>query len=137
LRTMSSERYELIREIGKDKRAKSGLDLFVFDNQTRQIRPVDSLSGGETFYCSLALALGLADAATTRAGGRKLETLFIDEGFGSLDASTRDEAINTLMDLVGENRMVGIISHVQDIKERFMHQCIEVRISPKGSFLDS
>lgn len=133
LQNLSNGRYDLIRELSHDKRVKTGLSLFVLDNHTNQIRPVDTLSGGETFYTSLALALGLADAASARAGGRKLETLFIDEGFGSLDASARDSAIDTLMHLVGENRLVGIISHIQDIRERFSNHCIEVVGLAKGS----
>jgi exonuclease SbcC len=135
LKLMSQGRYTLVRsEEIVDKRRKTGLDLNIFDNNTGEQRPVDTLSGGEKFYTSLALALGLADVATAHAGGRRLESMFIDEGFGTLDANTLDLAIQTLMDLQEGGRLVGIISHVEGLKERVPVK-LEVVKRHNGSFL--
>lgn len=119
LERMSRGRYRLISP-GKleDRRATGGLDLEVFDEYTGYSRPVVTLSGGEAFLASLSLALGLADLVQQYAGGIHLDTVFIDEGFGSLDSETLDLAINTLIDLQSSGRLVGIISHVGELKER-------------------
>lgn len=95
-----------------------GLDIEVFDNYTGYARPANTLSGGETFLASLALALGLADVVQTYSGGIHLDTIFIDEGFGTLDDETLDFALKTLLQLQGNGRLVGIISHVAELKER-------------------
>jgi len=119
LSNMSQDRYELVRsENIQDGRRKAGLDLDVFDNYTGDLRSVRTLSGGEMFITSLALALGLADVAARHSGGLKMDAIFIDEGFGSLDSETLDLAIRTLMNLKEDGRMVGIISHVDELKER-------------------
>jgi exonuclease SbcC len=116
---MSQDRYELVRsEDIIDGRRKAGLDLNVFDNYTGALRSVRTLSGGEMFVTSLALALGLADVAARHSGGLRMDAIFIDEGFGSLDSETLDLAIKTLMNLEEDGRMVGIISHVEELKER-------------------
>ena len=116
---MSQDRYELVRsEDIIDGRRKAGLDLNVFDNYTGALRSVRTLSGGEMFVTSLALALGLADVAASHSGGLRMDAIFIDEGFGSLDSETLDLAIKTLMNLEEDGRMVGIISHVEELKER-------------------
>ncbi len=98
--------------------AASGLGIEVLDAHTGRMRPPRSLSGGETFLASLALALGLAEVVTARAGGIRLDTLFIDEGFGSLDAETLDLAMNTLEQLRSGGRTIGVISHVDAMRER-------------------
>lgn len=119
LRLMSHGRFELKRARERaDLRASGGLDLEVFDAHTSTTRPVASLSGGESFLASLALALGLSDVVQQYAGGIKLETVFVDEGFGSLDAEAIDLAFRTLVDLRGEGRLVGVISHVPELEER-------------------
>ncbi|MBN9186808.1 MAG: hypothetical protein J0I97_15255, partial [Microbacterium sp.] len=100
----------------------SGLGIEVMDAYTGQARPAQSLSGGETFLASLALALGLAEVVTSRAGGIRLDTLFIDEGFGSLDAETLDIAMTTLDALRQGGRIVGVISHVEAMKEQLPAQ---------------
>jgi exonuclease SbcC len=121
---MSRGRYRLERRRERtDLRRASGLDLDVFDEHTGFSRSVTTLSGGESFLASLALALGLADVVQSYSGGIKMDALFIDEGFGTLDPEALDEALNVLMDLRESGRMVGIISHVPELKER-----IDVRL---------
>ncbi|GAM10424.1 nuclease SbcCD subunit C [Geobacter sp. OR-1] len=119
LSLMSRGRYHLRRsETVTDARKGAGLDLEVTDDFTGQRRPASSLSGGETFLASLSLALGLSDIVLAQSGGRYLDTLFIDEGFGTLDQETLDIAMDTLVRLNEQGRMVGIISHVAELKEQ-------------------
>ncbi|QPZ37938.1 AAA family ATPase [Paramicrobacterium chengjingii] len=119
LRTMTGGRYVLEHDDSVQYRnVKSGLGLAIFDQHTGVARATHSLSGGETFLASLALALGLAEAVTARAGGITLDTLFIDEGFGSLDADTLEVAMSTLDSLRAGGRTVGLISHVEGMKEQ-------------------
>ena len=133
LRKMSKGRYELHRSLKtQNKRATAGLDLDVLDDFTGESRSVSTLSGGEMFLASLSLALGLSDVVQSYAGGVHLDSLFIDEGFGSLDSVTLDDAIETLMELNQSGRMVGVISHVNELKER-IDKKIEVKHTPKGS----
>jgi len=133
LSAMSSGRYELRRtDEGKTRRDRSGLTLAVIDRHTGEERSPASLSGGETFYTSLALALGLADVVRAEAGGVDLDTLFIDEGFGSLDAATLDQVMGVVDDLRDRGRVIGIVSHVADLKERVPER-LEVRRLPDGS----
>jgi exonuclease SbcC len=117
LRKMSRGRYQLIRR-EQAGRGASGLDLDVMDEYTGQQRAVATLSGGESFMAALALALGLSDVVQAYAGGIRLDTLFIDEGFGSLDAESLELAIRTLIDLQAAGRTIGIISHVSELKEQ-------------------
>src|SRR5215472_837784 len=133
LAAMSSGRYELKRtDEGGTRRERAGLTLAVIDRHTGTQRSPASLSGGETFYTSLALALGLADVVKAEAGGVDLDTLFIDEGFGSLDADTLDEVMAVIDDLRDRGRVVGIVSHVPDLKDRVPER-LEVRRLPDGS----
>ena len=126
---MTSGRFELQRSTRvDDRRTSSGLDIDVLDHHTGTSRPGNTLSGGEGFLASLALALGLADVVQARAGGIHLETLFVDEGFGSLDPESLNLAINTLVELQHSGRMVGIISHVAELTER-----IDVRLEVKST----
>lgn len=131
--TMSQSRYTLHRatEVA-DARSGAGLDLLVDDAYTGERRPVSTLSGGEGFQAALALALGLSDTVQNAHGGRRLETLFIDEGFGSLDAEALDRALETLLDLRTSGRLVGIISHVAELKERIDAR-VEVHAGMEGS----
>ncbi|WP_225849704.1 AAA family ATPase [Streptomyces sp. HPF1205] len=123
LRRMSSGRYTLAHSDARaDRRAKSGLGLVVVDSWTGTERDTSTLSGGETFFASLALALGLADVVTDEAGGTRLDTLFIDEGFGSLDEQTLDEVLDVLDSLRERDRAVGIVSHVADLRHRIPAQ---------------
>lgn len=119
LQMMSKGRYRLLRKEDRAKGNKaSGLELEVEDAYTSKVRPVATLSGGESFMAALSMALGLSDVVQAYAGGIKLDTLFIDEGFGSLDQDSLDLAIRTLMDLQSSGRMIGVISHVSEMKEQ-------------------
>ena len=130
---MSKGRYALYRHQEKGKGGgASGLELLVDDAYSGKQRPVATLSGGESFMAALSLALGLSDVVQAYAGGIKLDTLFIDEGFGSLDAESLDLAVNTLIDLQSSGRMVGIISHVPELKER-INVRLDVIADRKGS----
>ncbi|OIK25273.1 AAA family ATPase [Streptomyces malaysiense] len=132
LQRMSSGRYTLVHSDGRSGRARSGLGLHVVDAWTGRERDTATLSGGETFFASLALALGLADVVTDEAGGVRLDTLFIDEGFGSLDDQTLDEVLDVLDGLRERDRSVGIVSHVADLRRR-VHAQLEVVKGRSGS----
>ncbi|OWV09005.1 AAA family ATPase [Fibrobacter sp. UWB5] len=118
-RLLSNGQYELVRrKDAANNRSQSGLDLNVLDHSSGKEREVKTLSGGESFLASLSLALGLADEVQSYAGGIQLDTMFVDEGFGSLDEEALKNAINTLQNLAGDNRLVGIISHVNELEHR-------------------
>lgn len=134
LRRMSSGRYTLVHSDDRAGRGRSGLGLHVVDAWTGRERDTATLSGGETFFASLALALGLADVVTDEAGGVRLDTLFIDEGFGSLDDQTLDEVLDVLDALRERDRSVGIVSHVADLRRR-VHAQLEVVKGRTGSVL--
>lgn len=130
---MTSGRFQLLRKMDKSKgNTQSGLELLVVDSYTGQERHVKTLSGGESFKASLSLALGLADVVQNYAGGVSLETMFIDEGFGTLDPESLDQAIEALIDIQSSGRLVGIISHVPELKERIDVR-LEVVASQSGS----
>ncbi|MEV8024038.1 SMC family ATPase [Microbacterium sp. NPDC080220] len=132
LAEMSSGRYTLRHSDAKQARgAASGLSIEVLDAHTGRLRSPQSLSGGETFLASLALALGLAEVVTSRAGGIRLDTLFIDEGFGSLDPETLELAMRTLDELRAGGRVVGVISHVEAMKDQIPAQLV-VEATPEG-----
>ncbi|MEU1515522.1 SMC family ATPase [Streptomyces sp. NPDC005811] len=132
LRQMSAGRYTLVHSDDRAGRGRSGLGLHVVDAWTGRERDTATLSGGETFFASLALALGLADVVTDEAGGVRLDTLFIDEGFGSLDDQTLDEVLDVLDSLRERDRSVGIVSHVADLRRR-VHAQLEVVKGRSGS----
>ena len=122
---MTDGQYELKRrqEAGNLQK-KSGLELDVIDHHNGSERSVKTLSGGESFMASLSLALGLSDEIQSSAGGIRLDTLFVDEGFGSLDEETLRQALRALTSLTESNRLVGIISHVSEIKEKIDRQIV-------------
>jgi exonuclease SbcC len=133
LQLTSQGRYELVRRAaGGDARRAQGLDLDVHDHYTGEARASTTLSGGEGFLAALALALGLADVVRAHFGGVPIETVFIDEGFGSLDPETLDLVIETLLRLQSTGRMVGIISHVPELRER-VDVLLEVSKGVNGS----
>lgn len=133
LRIMSRGRYMLQRTMERARQnAAGGLELEVFDEYTGVSRPVATLSGGESFLASLALALGLADVVQSHAGGVYLETIFVDEGFGTLDQESLEEALKALLELQSAGRLVGIISHVPELRERIDAR-LEVLPAEKGS----
>lgn len=135
LSVMSSGRYELRssdeKELGQRSR-RTGLALVIQDHATDTTRDPGSFSGGETFYASLCLALGLADVVQREAGGLQLGTLFVDEGFGSLDPETLDAVLGELGRLSASGRVIGIVSHVDELKQRVPDR-LEVRRRPDGS----
>ncbi|MCL1816316.1 MAG: AAA family ATPase [Clostridiales bacterium] len=133
LHVMSQNRYMLLRKtVNTDGRKRSGLELEVLDAYTGKTRAANSLSGGESFMASLSLALGLSDVVQQSAGGIRLDAMFIDEGFGTLDAQVLDLALRTLSDMAGTNRLIGIISHVSELGERIDKQ-IRVEKTMRGS----
>ncbi|WP_313638285.1 SMC family ATPase [Paenibacillus sp.] len=132
LQKMSGGQYYLVRSDRMEKRGKqSGLGFDVYDNYTGQLRDVKTLSGGEKFNASLCLALGMADVIQAYDGGVSLETMFIDEGFGSLDEESLNKAIDTLIDLQQSGRMIGVISHVQELKQA-IPAILEVKKTREG-----
>lgn len=131
---MSGGQYELKRrEETKDQRSQTGLELDVIDHYNGSVRNVKTLSGGEAFQASLSLALGLSDEIQSLAGGIQLDTMFIDEGFGSLDEEALEQAMKALYRLADGNRLVGIISHVSELKERIDKQIIVKKEKSQGS----
>ena len=133
LEKMTGDRFSLIRKTSKSKGAgQKGLELEIYDNYTDSSRDVSSLSGGESFKASLSLALGLSDIVQSNAGGVSLDTMFVDEGFGTLDPQSLDNAIDSLLELQRGGRLVGIISHVEELKDRIDAK-LEVTSTSKGS----
>ncbi len=131
---MSGGQYELKRrEEAGNLRSQSGLELDVVDHYNGSIRSVRTLSGGESFQASLSLALGLSDEIQSAAGGIQLDAMFIDEGFGSLDEEALEQAMKALMNLADGNRLVGIISHVSELKERIEKQIVVIKQKSAGS----
>ena len=131
---MSGGQYELKRRKGaENNRSQSGLELDVIDHYNGTERSVKTLSGGESFKASLSLALGLSDEIQSSAGGIKLDTMFVDEGFGSLDDESLNQAMRALQNLTEGNRLVGIISHVTELKERIDKQIVVIKEKSGGS----
>lgn len=133
LNRMTGGKYELLRqeEAGR-KNESAGLGMIVFDAYTGETRQTASLSGGESFQVSLSLALGLSDVVRSRSAGYTLDTMFIDEGFGSLDEQALEQAMEVLREISGDSRQIGIISHVGKLSEN-ISQKIYVKRGPKGS----
>lgn len=130
---MSGGQYELYRqEDSLGKKSNHFLDLEVLDNYTGHRRPVGNLSGGESFKASLSLALGLSDTVSSNLGGVQMDALFVDEGFGTLDRKSIDSAMEILINLTGSNKLVGIISHREELMENIPQQ-IKVRKIKDGS----
>ena len=130
LKRMSQGRYQLYRRDNRSKGAgKQGLELDVLDLENGMLRDVKTLSGGESFKAALSLALGLSKMIQSFTGGIELNTLFIDEGFGSLDSQSLDQAIDCLIDLQQDGKLIGIISHVSELKERIDHKIILSRVN--------
>ena len=128
MKQLSQGRYQLLRKDDAGKgRSQQGLELDVFDQESGNIRSIKTLSGGESFNAAFTLALGLSRMVQDYAGGIELNTLFIDEGFGSLDSQSLDQAMNCLMELHHENKLIGIISHVSDLKDRIERQLVVER----------
>lgn len=133
---MSGGQYELKRrKEAENNRSQSGLELDVIDHYNGTERSVKTLSGGESFKASLSLALGLSDEIQSSAGGIKLDTMFVDEGFGSLDDESLDQAMRALQNLTEGNRLVGIISHVTELKERIDKQIVVTKEKSGGSII--
>ena len=133
---MSDNQYELVRRKEPlNFRGKTGLDLDVVDHYNGNVRNVKSLSGGECFQASLALALGLSDEITSSIGGIQIDTMFIDEGFGTLDSETIQKAYKALISVTEVNKLVGIISHVDYLKEKIDKQIVVKKTRDKGSFV--
>lgn len=131
---MSGGQYELKRRsVADNLRSQSGLELDVIDHYNGTERSVKTLSGGESFKASLSLALGLADEIQSSAGGIQLDTMFVDEGFGSLDEESLEQAMTALKSLTESNRLVGIISHVSELKERIDRQIVVTKDRSGGS----
>lgn len=133
LMQMTAGQYELERIGAENQRSQSGLDLGVIDHYNGTRRSVKTLSGGESFKASLALALGLSDEVQSASGGIRLDTLFLDEGFGSLDEESLEQAIRVLAGLTEGDRLVGIISHVGTLKDRIDHQIVVHKARSGGS----
>ena len=131
---MSGGQYELRRRREADNnRSQSGLDLEVIDHYNGTARGVRTLSGGESFLASLSLALGLSDEIQASAGGVRLDTMFVDEGFGSLDEDSLQQAMQALSSLAESDRLVGIISHVSELKEQIQRQIVVTKEKTGGS----
>lgn len=137
LMVMSGGQYELRRrKVATDLRGQSGLELDVKDYYNGSVRDVKSLSGGESFKASLSLALGLSDEIQSMAGGIRLDTMFVDEGFGSLDGESLQQAMRALASLSEGNKLVGIISHVAELKEKIDRQIIVTKEKTGGSKIE-
>ena len=136
LMRMTDGRYRLmVREEAADRRSQFGLDIDVMDNYTGRRRPSETLSGGESFLAALSLALGLSDAVQRMSGGVSIETLFVDEGFGSLDPEALKQAISVLLQLSDGDCLIGIISHVEALKTQIDRKLL-VRNTPAGSSVE-
>ena len=137
LMIMTNGQYEFKRRENADNfRSKSGLDIDVIDHYNSSIRSVKTLSGGESFKAALSLALGFSEQVQSSCGGIKLDTMFVDEGFGSLDSQSLEQAVNALMSIGENKRAVGIISHVSELKERIDKQIVVKKDRIGGSYVE-
>lgn len=137
-KTLTGSQYAMRRAtMAENNRAQSGLDLNIYDYYTETERSIHSISGGEKFKASLALALGLSDEIQAQAGGTRMDTLFIDEGFGSLDSESLQQAVTTLRSQTGSHRLVGIISHVKELEGMIDKMLIVSKDPQKGSSIEA
>ena len=137
LMIMSDNQYELVRKKeAADLRSQTGLELDVIDHYNGGVRSVKTLSGGESFQASLALALGLSDEVRRSSGGIKIDSMFVDEGFGTLDSDTLQKAFKALSDTTEGNRLIGIISHVDLLKEKIDRQIVVKKERTGGSSVE-
>ena len=137
LMQMSGGKYDLKRrENPEDNRGQSGLELDVVDHTNGSTRSVRTLSGGESFIASLSLALGLSEEIQASAGGIRLDTMFVDEGFGSLDEETLQQAMRALNSLSESNRLIGIISHVAELRRQIDRQIVVRKVRDGGSTVE-
>lgn len=133
LNIMTGGRYQLQAGDRLAGNKQGGLDMEIFDGDTGHARAIATLSGGESFLASLSLALGLADVVQSYAGGIRLDTMFIDEGFGTLDSQTLDDTIKALLELRKSGRLIGIISHVEELKRRIPVRLEVTKLRSGGS----
>jgi exonuclease SbcC len=134
--SMTNGRYELRRKkTSENIRTNAGLDLDVYDHYSDTLRSVKTLSGGESFMASLCLALGLSDEIQQTAGGIKIESMFVDEGFGNLDDETLNKAITALLSVANGNMTIGVISHVNELKNRIDRQIL-VKKTRSGRYIE-
>ncbi|MBQ8107708.1 MAG: SMC family ATPase, partial [Ruminococcus sp.] len=136
LLTMTNGQYELVRSSRGKGQAKTGLEIDVTDHFSASTRNIRSLSGGETFMASLALALGFSDEIQRCSGGIRIDSMFVDEGFGSLDDESLDQAVKTLSTLAENSGLVGIISHVPELKEKLDKKIIVRKDRTNGSTVE-
>ena len=131
LQVLSNNRYQFVlhTSLGTQK-IHSGLEIDVYDDQVGEKRAVQTLSGGESFIAALSLALALGEVIQQESGGINIDALFVDEGFGSLDANSLDVAMNALESLEGESRLIGIISHVTELRDNIPDQ---LQVEPAGT----
>ena len=131
---MTNVRFELVKKKESDNlKSRGGLEIDVLDNYTGKSRDVKSLSGGESFKASLCMALGLSEVIQRNSGGVKLEAMFVDEGFGVLDSESLEQAVEVLTSLSQSDRMVGIISHISELKDRIDKKIIVKRAAAGSS----
>jgi exonuclease SbcC len=134
---MTGGQYEFKRQKSSGNlKSQSGLELEVVDHYNGTTRSARTLSGGESFMAALSLALGLADEIQSNAGGIRIETMFIDEGFGSLDENALQQAVDALQGVTADTKLVGIISHVGELKERIDKQVIVTKKKSGGSVVE-
>lgn len=133
---MTNGQYELLRSLDKKGNSKTGLDLDVIDHFSASVRSISSLSGGESFMASLSLALGFSDEIQQSSGGIRIDSMFVDEGFGSLDDDTLEQAVRVLTALAENTRLIGIISHVGELKEKLSRQIVVKKDRAKGSTVE-
>ena len=121
------------RKEGDNLRSRTGLEIDIIDHYTSSVRSIKSLSGGESFKAALSLALGFSEQVQSSCGGIKIDTMFIDEGFGSLDSQSLEQAVRALLKVTDSNKLVGIISHVSELKERIDKQVSVTKRKTGGS----
>ena len=134
---MTDNQFQMVRkEKGRDQRSKSGLDIDILDANTGKLRPINTLSGGESFLASLSLALGLSDEISVENGGVVIDTIFIDEGFGTLSKDYLSNVIRAIEKLSKEDKFIGLISHVDELKESIPAKILVNYSKDEGSVIE-